>query len=156
MVKTWSFRLLGKNSNGLGVKKVTAADVIAWLFRIYFLEKTPRTLTLPKTNGSHLKIGHPKRNRSSSNHPFSGANWLLVSGRVYLGYVCFSWWPKRVVIVTPGWDVIFFLLVTWNLERLQGISMKVMSQRMSSEATPSHTVDGRIPAPPGMVLKPCK
>ena len=50
----------------------------------------------------------------------------------------------------------FFLLVTWNLERLQGISMKVMSQRMSSEATPSHTVDGRIPAPPGMVLKPCK
>ena len=36
--------------------------------------------TLPKTNSSHLKIGHPKRKQSYSNHPFSGAKWLLVSG----------------------------------------------------------------------------
>ncbi len=36
--------------------------------------------TLPETNGSHLKVGHPKRKRSYSNHPFSGA--MLVSGRV--------------------------------------------------------------------------
>ena len=38
---------------------------------------------LPKTNGSPLKIGHPKRKFASSKYPFSGANWLLVSGRVY-------------------------------------------------------------------------
>ena len=31
-------------------------------------------LRLPKTNSSHLKIGHPKRKRSYSNHPFSSAN----------------------------------------------------------------------------------
>ena len=36
--------------------------------------------TLPKTNSLHLKIGHPKRKRSYSNHPFSGA--MLVSGRI--------------------------------------------------------------------------
>ena len=30
-------------------------------------------ITLPETNSSHLKIGHPKRKRSSSKHPFSGA-----------------------------------------------------------------------------------
>ena len=29
--------------------------------------------TLPETNSSPLKIAHPKRKRSSSNHPFSGA-----------------------------------------------------------------------------------
>ena len=29
--------------------------------------------TLPKTNSSPLKIGHPKRKGSSSNDPFSGA-----------------------------------------------------------------------------------
>ena len=38
--------------------------------------------TLPETNSLHLKIGHPKRKRSSSNHPFSGA--MLASGRVVL------------------------------------------------------------------------
>ena len=36
--------------------------------------------TLPQTNSSPLKIGHPKRKGLSSNHPFSGAT--LVSGRV--------------------------------------------------------------------------
>ena len=30
-------------------------------------------LALPKTSSSPQKIGHPKRKRSSSNHPFSGA-----------------------------------------------------------------------------------
>ena len=37
--------------------------------------------TLPKTNSSPLKIGHPKRKLSSSNHPFSGAK-MLVSGYI--------------------------------------------------------------------------
>ncbi len=32
-----------------------------------------------------LKIGRPKRKQSSSNHPFSGANLLLVSGSVECG-----------------------------------------------------------------------
>ena len=40
----------------------------------------PPTSTLPETNSSPLKIGNPKRKRSYSNHPFSGAT--LVSGRV--------------------------------------------------------------------------
>ena len=35
--------------------------------------------TLPETNSSHLKIGHPKRKRSYSNHPVLGAK-MLVSG----------------------------------------------------------------------------
>ena len=39
-----------------------------------------RANTLPETNSSHLKIGHPKRKGSSSNHPFSGA--MLVFGGV--------------------------------------------------------------------------
>ena len=34
-----------------------------------------------------LKIGHPKRKQSYSNHPFSGANLLLVSGRVYCKFI---------------------------------------------------------------------
>ena len=38
--------------------------------------------TLPKTNSSPLKIGHPKRKGSSCNHPFPGATGMLVSGRV--------------------------------------------------------------------------
>ena len=36
--------------------------------------------TLLETNGSPLKIGNPKRKRSYSNHPFSGAK-MLVSWR---------------------------------------------------------------------------
>ena len=43
-------------------------------------------ITLKLTASSHLKIGNlhqfPKGN-SYSKHPFSGANWLLVSGRVF-------------------------------------------------------------------------
>ena len=31
-------------------------------------------VTLPKFNSSPLKIGHPFKGNSSSNHPFSGAN----------------------------------------------------------------------------------
>ena len=40
-------------------------------------------MTLPKTNSSPLKIGPqtPQKETSSSNHPFSGINSLLVSGR---------------------------------------------------------------------------
>ena len=38
--------------------------------------------SLQLTASLPLKIGHPKRKQSSSNHPFSGANCLLVSGRV--------------------------------------------------------------------------
>ena len=38
--------------------------------------------TLPETNSSSLKIGHPKRKRSYSNHPFSGA--MLVLGSVVI------------------------------------------------------------------------
>ena len=37
------------------------------------------TVTLPETNSSPLKIGHPKRKQSYSNHPLSGA--LAVSFR---------------------------------------------------------------------------
>ena len=41
-------------------------------FSSIYLE--PQTTTLPETNSSHLKIGHPKRKRSYSNHPFSGGS----------------------------------------------------------------------------------
>ena len=43
--------------------------------------------TLPETNSSPLKMVPPKRKRSSSNHPFSGA--MLVSGRVFCGKCSF-------------------------------------------------------------------
>ena len=64
-------------------KKTTAAckngDLIIWSFF-----KNPTKL--PETNSSHLPGSHPKRKQSSSNHPFSGVNSLLVSGsRVNLG-----------------------------------------------------------------------
>ena len=36
--------------------------------------------TLPETNSLPLKIGHPKRKGSSSNHPFSGANCYFWGG----------------------------------------------------------------------------
>ena len=41
--------------------------------------------TLPETNILATEIGRPKRKQSSSNHPFSGANLLLVSGSVKCG-----------------------------------------------------------------------
>ena len=47
--------------------------------------------TLPETNSSPLKIGRaPNRKGSYSNHPFLGANSLLVSGRVPLIFCLFS------------------------------------------------------------------
>ena len=39
--------------------------------------------TLPETNSSHLNTWHLKRKQSSSNHRFSGAKLLLVSGRIF-------------------------------------------------------------------------
>ena len=39
---------------------------------------------LPETNSSSLKIGHPKRKRSYSNHPFSGAKMLVLGSVVIL------------------------------------------------------------------------
>ena len=47
----------------------------------FFCLKPPPTL--PKTNSLPLKISHPNRKLVYSNHSFSGANLLLVSGRVF-------------------------------------------------------------------------
>lgn len=41
--------------------------------------------TLPKTNNSLLKIGRiPEGKTSFSNHPFSGGEFMLLSGRKYV------------------------------------------------------------------------
>ena len=53
--------------------------------------------TLPETNSSPLKIGIPNGKYIDSNHQFSGA--MLVSGRVYLGFLSASkssrhWAPR--------------------------------------------------------------
>ena len=40
-------------------------------------------IALPETSSSPLNLGHPKRKGSYSNHPFSGVNSLLISGRVF-------------------------------------------------------------------------
>ena len=40
--------------------------------------------THPKTNSSHLKIGHPKRKQSYSNYPFSGGENVSFRGGIYL------------------------------------------------------------------------
>ena len=51
------------------------------------------SITLPETNTSHPKIGFAKKETSSSsNHPFSGANLLLVSGRVI-------YWSEKLIIL---------------------------------------------------------
>ena len=56
-------------------------------------------ITLPETNELPLKIGHPKRKRSYSNHPFSGAK-MLVSGRVFKSH------KKKIIpwVVPPSQD----------------------------------------------------
>ena len=49
--------------------------------------------TLPKTNNSPLKIGGtsiPKGKSLSSNHPFSGGEVMLLSGRKYVFFPPFS------------------------------------------------------------------
>ncbi len=53
--------------------------------------------TLPKTNSSPLKIGHPKRKRSYSNHPFSGA--MLVSGRVNIPVPWILWDTRPISLL---------------------------------------------------------
>ena len=49
----------------------------------YFFGKELFLHTLPEINSSHLPERHPKRKRSSSNHPVSGAK-MFVSERVNL------------------------------------------------------------------------
>ena len=48
-------------------------------------------ITLPETKSSPLKIGLLNRKGSYSNHPFLGANLLLVSGRVIYP----TWWAPK-------------------------------------------------------------
>ena len=71
-------------------------------------------LTLPKTNSNFpLKIGllPQKETRKYSKHPFSGANLLLVSGRVNL-YVLST---IRMQLQAPCSDPLFFLeLLGWQ------------------------------------------
>ena len=84
--------------------------------RVFFFKQTLPLAkkfgsTLPATNSSHLKIGHRKRKRSYSKHPFSGL-LLLVSGRVRVGegWLIFFRLPRfsRVFLVFVG-DVFLFL-----------------------------------------------
>ena len=81
--------LFGWRPSVEGWKKGTSC----WdLFELHgFLEQFAAYNTLPKTNSSHLKIGNPcpKRKLINSNHPFSGANSLLVSGSGIIS------WPAR-------------------------------------------------------------
>ena len=63
-------------------------------------------LTLPKTNSSPLKIGLPKRKGSSSNHPFSGVNSLLVWGRVYFGFDTSTPYYIYSGMVAEVWDML--------------------------------------------------
>ena len=64
-------------------------------------------LTLPKTNSSPLKIGY------YSNHPFSGANLLLVSGRVR---------PKpKGMKRTVGISIHFREAVPWNARGVEAM-----------------------------------
>ena len=69
--------------------------------------------TLPKTNSSHLKIGFPQRKQSYSNHPFSGVNSLLVSGRVNgddLPFYIYRFKSKsKSEICGPTWPWMIFL-----------------------------------------------
>ena len=56
------------------------ASTTSTIISIIFITQTsshlqePRSFTLHTTNSLHLKIGHPTRKRSYSNHPVSGAN----------------------------------------------------------------------------------
>ena len=47
------------------------------------IRRVLRRILFPKTNSKTLKISHPKRKgNTSSNHPFSGATSMLVSGGI--------------------------------------------------------------------------
>ena len=74
-------------------------------------------VTLPETNSSPLNIGHPKRKGSYSNHPFSGANLLLVSGRVV--YQSINLHLSSVenpvdIPLNPDWLIGILILVYYN------------------------------------------
>ena len=72
--------------------------------------------TLLETNSSPLKTGHPKRKQSYSNHPFSGANLLLVSGRVIIWWSCkYQHVPREIWKTTthPFNLVLFFGVVAF-------------------------------------------
>ena len=80
-------------------------------------KKTPKSApqknTLPETNSSHLKIGHPKRKRSYSSHPFSGA--MLVSGKVFVlnVYRGMKYYPfifRRCWLLFSLLVIVFFLV----------------------------------------------
>ena len=89
------------------------------------------TFTLPKTNSWHLKIGLPKRKGSSSNHQFSGASCLLVSGLRYIFqmgwnnqlYSFFFWmvpcwrWSTSNWLICSSRICVFFLIVAVEEER---------------------------------------
>ncbi len=57
-----------------------------------------RKKTSATTNSSHLKISHPKRKRSYSNHHFSGA--MLVSGRVAYEFIT----AQKFILNKNPWD----------------------------------------------------
>ena len=60
------------------------------------MRKPVHESTFPQTHTSPLKIGPfdaPKRKRpQNSNHPFSGANWLLVSALITKNFVRYLKW----------------------------------------------------------------
>ena len=68
-------------------------DLMVWAHLLGWGKKTSAT-----TNSSHLKISHPKRKRSYSNHPFSGA--MLVSGRVAYEFIT----AQKFILKKNLWD----------------------------------------------------
>ena len=91
--------------------------------------------TLPATSSSPLKIGHPKRKRSTSNHPFSGAFAASFrEGAVVFCFFVFSYFclagangrdlRNPIFINEELWNreqffrQVSFLCTSWGLERL--------------------------------------
>ena len=103
-----------------------------------------------KTNSSHPKIGHPKRKRSYSNHPFSGAK-MWVSGRVMktrihpwrLTWNMSSWRFGRWFSFLNGWLVASIIPshVFGRNETCRG-SRRSWRQLQLLVASPSNSLDG--------------
>ena len=79
----------------------------AFIRALCLLEKisSRHQYTLPEANSEWkpLKNWGPKRKGSYSNHPFSGANLLLVSGRVYKVTIFYKWfWGHDVGPISSG------------------------------------------------------
>ena len=103
-------------------KQIRTHGGLSWLV-FWGLVRVLPSLKHPKTNSSHLTIGHPERKRSYSNHPFSGA--MLVSERVTKGN------PKRHTKIHGSINVIGRVFFFRQFPRFFGVKISLPEKKNS-------------------------